>query len=101
MTLPQFAEIISSQNSTDIMPNHFEECVAVYKTLHKYFHNGDITISIESLKNYLSIDIKPINEVENILKLYTEVQMDLFNTHLKFKCKVIKRNALNIYIYKC
>lgn len=98
MTLPQFAEIISKQNSVGIIDDHFEECVAIYKVLHKYFHNDDITISIESLKKFLSIIIKPLNEVQDIMKLYSEVQMDLFYTHLKLKCEVIKNSELKILV---
>lgn len=100
MTLPQFAVMIRHQCKPEYISNYFESYVAVYRILHKYFESDDIDIAVvsnkSSSKGIFKINVKPVREIDDLLRVYNDIQLELFNVKLQISSKIIKNNELVI-----
>jgi len=103
MTLPQFANLLQVSGKPERIGNHFESCVAVYRILNQYFDQDDIEIAIESMeasKEIFKIKIIPMKKIDDLMKLYENIQMKLFSTQIHVSSKVTKKKELIIKTIK-
>lgn len=103
MTLPQFAKMLDTSGKPENIGNHFESCVAVYRILNQYFSQDEIEIAIESMeasKEIFKIKIIPVKNIEDLLKLYENIQLELFSTQVHISSKITKKKELIIKTIK-